>query len=104
MLEFLVGECGKSEYQAYFEVTYSEYLLLQKAFQMREHRSWERTRMLAYNHYLLTATKGVKCRDIRKFYPLPMDEIIRSEMHKDREYDVVTKREKERVLKLLKRV
>lgn len=103
MLEFLVGECGKSEYQAYYEVTYSEYLLLLKAFQLREHREWERVRVLAYNHYLLTPTQGVKCKDIRKWYPLPMDDEIRERMNKNRTYSVVTKREKESVLKLFKK-
>lgn len=103
MLEFLVGECGKSEYQAFFEVTLSEYNILFKAFKMREHREWERARMLAYNHYLLTPTKGAKVRNIRKFYPLPMDDVIQAEFDKTRTYRVVTKREKEKVLKLFKR-
>ena len=103
MLEFLVGECGKTEYQAYYEVTYSEYLLLLKAFQLREHREWERTRMLAYNHYLLTPTKGAKVRNIRKWYPLPTDELVQEQMNRHRTYEVVTKREKEQILKLFKK-
>ena len=103
MLEFLVGECGKSEYQAYFEVTISEYLMLYKAYQMREHREWVRARMLAYNLYLLTPTKGAKVSNIRKWYPLPMDDEVQEQMHRNRKYEVVTKREKAKILELFKK-
>ena len=100
ILEFLVGFCGKTEYQAYFEVTFSEYLILEKAYRLKEHREWERVRMLAHNQYLLTPTKGAKVTDPRNWYKLPMDAEIRLAMDKNRKYEVVSKREKEKILQL----
>jgi hypothetical protein len=54
-------------------LTWREFLLYKTAYQNKEVREWERTRMVAYLIYKVnTSEKSPK--SLRSFFPLPSDE------------------------------
>jgi len=55
-------------------LTWREFLLYKMAYQNKEVREWERTRMVAYLIYKVnTSEKSPK--SLRSFFPLPSDEV-----------------------------
>lgn len=60
--------------------SFVEYRALIKAHNDREYAAWDRARMLAHNAYMLTATKGTKIKDRKKFMPLAWDEMNKREI------------------------
>ena len=60
--------------------SFVEYRALIKAHNDREYAEWDRVRMLAHNAYMLTATKGTKIKDRKKFLALAWDEMNKREI------------------------
>lgn len=55
-------------------MTWREFLLYKTAYQNKEIREWERTRMVAYLIYKVnTSEKSPK--SLKSFFPLPSDEV-----------------------------
>jgi hypothetical protein len=55
-------------------LTWREFLLYKTAYQNKEVREWERTRMVAYLIYKVnTSEKSPK--SLKSFFPLPSDEV-----------------------------
>ena len=55
-------------------MTWREFLLYKTAYQNKEVREWERTRMVAYLIYKVnTSEKSPK--SLKSFFPLPSDEV-----------------------------
>lgn len=51
-----------------------------KAHNDKEYAAWDRVRMLAHNAYMLTAIKGTRIKDRKKFMPLVWDEMNKREI------------------------
>lgn len=57
----------------FWQLTWREFLLYKKAYENKEIREWERTRMIAYLIYKVnTSEKSPK--SLKAFFPLPSDE------------------------------
>jgi uncharacterized protein (DUF2344 family) len=73
-------------------LTWREFLLYKTAYQNKEVREWERTRMVAYLIYKVnTSEKSPK--SLKSFFPLPSDE-------QEEEKPKLTQEQLERTLKL----
>jgi hypothetical protein len=73
-------------------LTWREFLLYKKAYENKEVREWERTRMVAYLIYKVnTSEKSPK--SLKSFFPLPSDE-------QEEEKPKLTKEQLARTLKL----
>jgi hypothetical protein len=73
-------------------LTWREFLLYKTAYQNKEVREWERTRMVAYLIYKVnTSEKSPK--SLKSFFPLPSDE-------QEEEKPKLTKEQLARTLKL----
>jgi hypothetical protein len=58
----------------FWQLTWREFLLYKTAYQNKEVREWERTRMVAYLIYKVnTSEKSPK--SLKSFFPLPSDEV-----------------------------
>ena len=77
--DFLIGYCGRDDVSA-CRTSFIEYRALIKAHNDREYAAWDRVRTLAHNAYMLTATKGTKIKDRKKFMPLAWDEMYKREI------------------------
>lgn len=75
----MIGYCGRGEIEA-CRTSFIEYRALIKAHNDREYAAWDRVRMLAHNAYMLTATKGTKIKDRKKFMPLAWDDMNKREI------------------------
>ena len=54
-------------------MTWREFLLYKTAYQNKEVREWERTRMVAYLIYKVNTTEKSP-KSLKSFFPLPSDE------------------------------
>lgn len=83
----MIGCCGKTEREA--ETTgWVELRALEKGYEEREHREWERARFVAHLNYLCQPVWGKgspKERDPRKFHPFPWDETTEKPLKADKQ-------------------
>lgn len=78
---------------------------LEKGFEEREHREWERARFIAHLNYLVQPVWGKgqqKEKDPRRFYPFPWDKPTEKELHP--EVVKVSKKDIEKLNRIFEKV